>query len=111
MRRLLLAVVVLAAGCGLALEDASAPMAETMAATTTTATRLVIVDDYWSADRETYFVVIGGVERRNYCEVHLTLDGRRTGDRGNEFWSDDRSEVTVDVWARHDADGFEVECS
>ena len=115
MKRLPLAVaaLVLAAGCGLVAEDVTAPMAETIAATTTTAAqRIVVEDDYWSVDRETYFVVVSGVERRRYCEVHLTLAGRRTGDWGNEGWDGTRSRVTISVgYVQHDADGFEVECS
>ena len=90
---------------------------ETPSTTTTqapTATGIYFVDDYPSADRETYFVVIGNVDGLdyNYCEVHLTLEGRRTGEWGNDIWSGSRSEVTIAVkYIEFDFDGFEAECS
>jgi len=70
-----------------------------------------VLDSYWSSDGDTYYVEVGGVESVNYCEVHLTNDGRRTGDWGNELWDGRRSEVTVAVhFIQHDADSFRVEC-
>ena len=87
---------------------------ETTAEPTTTAPAgsVTIIDSYWSADGETYYVKLGGVEDSNYCEVHMTLNGRRTGDWSNDLWSGTRSEVTIAVsFIEHDADAFEVECS
>lgn len=75
-----------------------------------------IVDHYWSQDGETYYVVIGGLtEAEDYCEVHLTQAGRRTGEWSNEAWFGRvRSQVTVDIRyipTDHTFDGFEWECS
>ena len=97
-------------------EDAAQTTTTTAAPTTTisaTSTQGIhIVDHYWSADGEHYYVVVGGVQDNNYCEVHMTLNDRRTGDWGNELWNNNRSEVTVRVgYVQFEADGFEVECS
>ena len=84
----------------------------TVAPTTTEAPTITIVDSYWSADGSTYYVVIGGVGSSTYCEVHMTLDGRRTGDWSNDLWSGIRSEITISVdFIEHEADGFEAECT
>lgn len=112
MNRLLLlciALAALAAGCGF--EATSSTARSPAAPATRPSQKLTIIDKYWSADEKTYFVVAGGVERWNYCEVYLTLNDRRTGDWGNKYWDGTRSKVTVEVGSvEHAADGFEIEC-
>lgn len=87
------------------------------APTTTTAppSGLHIADNYWSDNRWEYFVVIGGLSRHHtYCEAHLTRDGRRIGEWGNDLWSGSRSRVTISIFLGMDStasfDGVEVEC-
>jgi len=41
----------------------------------------------------------------------MTLEGRRTGDWGNDYWGGGRTQVTIDVLAQYEADGYEAECS
>lgn len=73
---------------------------------------VTVKDSYWSADRDHYYVVITGVAGLSYCEAHLTLDGRRTGEWGNTLWTGRRSTVTVQVaFVEHPFDGVEIECS
>ena len=83
----------------------------TTATTCPTDGTLCFIDHYWSADGNTYYVVIGDIDGFTYCEVHMTLNGRRTGEWGNEWWRDNRSQVIVAVsYIEYDADGFEAEC-
>ena len=80
--------------------------------TTVPSGSLTIIDSYWSADGETYYVKLGGVENFTYCEVHMILNGRRTGDWNNDLWSGTRSAVTIEVrYIEHPFDALEVECS
>jgi len=91
-----------------------APLSSTRPTTTTptaSADGIYEIDACWSADRSRYYVVIGGVDARAYCEVHMTLEGRRTGDWGNDYWGGGRTQVTIDVLAQYEADGYEAECS
>ena len=86
--------------------------------TTTTAARrgFHIADSYWSDDRTEYFVVIAGLSsRHNYCEAHLTRNGRRIGEWSNELWSGARSQVIISIYLglnySGSFDAVEVECS
>lgn len=74
------------------------------------------VDSYWSQDGDTFYLVIGGISpNHSYCEVHLTLDGRRTGEWTNEL-PNGRTQVTfefympVSIGARVDFDGYSASC-
>ena len=72
---------------------------------------IYFIDHYWSDGGDSYVVVIGNVEAMSYCEVHMTLNGRRTGDWGNDYWGGGRSQVTVTVrFIEYEADGFEANC-
>lgn len=91
-----------------------APLSPTRPTTTTPAASadgIYEIDAYWPADRSRYYVVIGGVDAHPYCEVHMTLEGRRTGDGGHDYWGGGRTQVTIDVLAQYEADGYEAECS
>lgn len=70
-------------------------------------------DHYYSADGRYYFVELRGVPASDrYCEVHLGLEGRRTGDWSREaHWDGHDGRFVIDVRIDHDFDGFEWECS
>ena len=72
------------------------------------------LDAYVSADGDSFFVVIGNLRGKSYCEVHLLNGHRRTGDWSNELWSGHRSQVTVEIslyGVDYPFDGYEAECS
>lgn len=73
---------------------------------------LTVTDSYWSADGDTYYVQLAGLGNSTHCEVHLTLEGRRTGEWGIEVWTGRRATVTVAVnFVDYAFDAFEIECS
>lgn len=92
---------------------AEAP-ATTTPTTTAAPTSNLILDHYWSADGYSYFVKLGNYDDAFGCEVHLTNNGRRTGDSGIELTGGTPT-TTVEVRGSefsplHDFDAFEAEC-
>lgn len=96
----------------------SSGVAQPAPSTTTTAAPrgMHTVDQYWSQDGDTFYLVIGGISpSHTYCEVHLTLDNRRTGEWTNELPAS-RTQVTFEffmpasIGARVNFDGYEIEC-
>lgn len=69
-------------------------------------------DHYHHADGKQYVVELRGVPASdNYCEVHLTLSGRRTGDWSNEWHRGGHDgRFVIDVRINHEFDGFEWKC-
>ena len=105
--RCLTVALLLAVGCAESTPPAAAPASPQPRR----AESLVLVDAYWSADRETYYVVVGNVHpRTNYCTGHLLLDGRRTGESG-AAQGDGSSTATVPfLFVEYPFDDVYVDC-
>ena len=74
----------------------------------------VVVDHYWSQDGRSYFVTLRPKAGWRYCEVHLLLDGRRTGEWSNDYFGSipPGSTITIQVFGADNVqwDTWEWEC-